>query len=487
MHSVNSLDKRMNKFLSIVFIAAVLSSCNGSLSKHRAEELAQIAYAKGDSLLYQAHKSPESLRCLLEADAYAQQCYNDTLKARILFLIAGLYYDSYKPGDALRYYSRALDNALASGNERWIQKSRLGVAVANHGLNQHEEAIEMLTPVAEYARNQGDSKLLQEALSFIGNSFTHIGRYDEAISTFRTLDREARLQRIDSCILLYSLAKAHHFDEYRELDRAFTLPDDNPQLAFAREAYYTEIGDKDKLYVQSEIVSNSIADKFYDSYDDGILGSVEQYFYSEQELKDRQIESQRTLTWVIVIASLIIILLVVVGALLYHRYRMRLKDTELQLTVSQLQQLAQTESETEQRNRKLRADLGELFKNQWSTLNVLCNEYFEKGDTPLRKTILVEMEREIRRISEPSGVHRIAEALDSHFDNIITHLTEQIPDLSEKDLAFLIFSYAGFSPRAICLFNGYTLKYYYKKRTVMKERLLVSGAPDAQIFVEFLG
>ena len=477
----------MKRLLSIIFIATLLASCTGNLSKRQAEELAQTAYSEGDSLLHQAKKSPEGLRRLLEADTYAQQCDNDTLKAQILYSIAGLYYQHYKPGDALRYYGRALENALASANERWIQKCRLGLGVASHGLNQHEEAIETLTPVAGYARAVGDDALLQYALSFIGNSHAHAERYDEAINTFRTMQREVGLGRIDSCILLYSLAKAHRFDEYLELDRTFTLPADNSQLAFAREAYYEEIGDKDNLYVQSEIVANSIADTFYDSYNDGILNSVEQHFNTEQELKTRQLESQRTLTWVISVASLIIILMIVVGALLYHRYRMRLKDTELQLAVTQLREITQAENLSAQRNRELRSDIGDLFKNQWSTLNVLCNEYFEKGDTPLRKTILVEMEREIKRISEPAGMRHLAEALDRHFDNIITRLREQLPDLSEKDLAFLIFSYAGFSPRAICLFSGYTLKYYYKKRAVMKERLAASGAPDAQLFVDFLG
>lgn len=474
----------MKKLLSILLIAFLLESCSDRVSPDEAEALAQECFLRGDSLHYKARNFPDALRSLFEADTYARLCHNDTLKACIANAIGNVFFDSYKPADARRYYEKALDDLKDSGDEKWLLRARYGVACTRHALNEHDEAIGMLIEIADSARLAGYPEVRSAALSFLGNSYMHIDRFDDAIATFHTMADEAGMGATDSCMLLYSLARAHRFEEFRRLDSTFTLPPTNLQLAAAREAYYEEIGDAAHLYEQAEIVTNAIADKFYESYDDGILGTIEAHFLAREELKSEQLESQRTLTWVITIAALIIIILVGVGLLLYHRYRMRLKDAELQLTLTQLRDMTQADTDKQLRNRQL---VAEMFKNQWATLNMLCNEYFEKGDTPLRKTILVEMEREIRRIAEPAGVRHIAEALDSHFDNIITRLREQIPDLSDKDLAFLIFSYAGFSPRAICLFNGYTLKYYYKKRAVMKERLADSGAPDAAVFVDFLG
>lgn len=132
----------------------------------------------------------------------------------------------------------------------------------------------------------------------------------------------------------------------------------------------------------------------------------------------------------------------------------------------------------------MKDDINKLFKKQWNTLNLLCNEYFEKGDSSLKNTILTEIEKEIHRISGKQGVRNIQESLDRHLDNIISRLREQLPGLDNNDVTFLSFVYAGFSPRAICLFTGYTIKYYYKKRAVLKERLLSSDAPDRLFFAE---
>lgn len=107
----------MKKILPIFYILIIMSSCAGKLSSGAAESQALVTYARGDSLFEKEGNLPEGLRYLLEANAYAQQCDNDTLKARILFTIGNLYFQSYKAADAERYYIQALEYATASGNE----------------------------------------------------------------------------------------------------------------------------------------------------------------------------------------------------------------------------------------------------------------------------------------------------------------------------------------------------------------------------------
>lgn len=161
---------------------------------------------------------------------------------------------------------------------------------------------------------------------------------------------------------------------------------------------------------------------------------------------------------------------------------------ELDLRMDEIRELTESVENSKLQNEQLSSDISSLFKKQWSTLNMLCNEYFEKGENAaLKTTILTEVEKEIKRISGRDGLKSIEGALDRHFNGIINKLKEQLPDFDKKDIAFLTFSYAGFSPRAICLFTGFTIKYYYKKRAVLKEKILATDAPDKQLFVDLLG
>lgn len=70
-----------------------------------------------------------------------------------------------------------------------------------------------------------------------------------------------------------------------------------------------------------------------------------------------------------------------------------------------------------------------------------------------------------------------------YVDNILVKVTEQLPTLSKADVKFLTYLYAGFSPRAVCIFTDIKIKNFYNRRLRLKERILSSDAPDREWFV----
>jgi hypothetical protein len=67
--------------------------------------------------------------------------------------------------------------------------------------------------------------------------------------------------------------------------------------------------------------------------------------------------------------------------------------------------------------------------------------------------------------------------------NIMTKVRQQCPKLNSKELRVVLYSYAGFSSRAICIFmesNPVALsKVKYRIKTKIKE----SGAEDAELLI----
>ena len=80
------------------------------------------------------------------------------------------------------------------------------------------------------------------------------------------------------------------------------------------------------------------------------------------------------------------------------------------------------------------------------------------------------------------NIEELENIVNSYLDNILSRVKEQLPDLSRKDLTFLTYLYAGFSPRAVCIFTDIKIKNFYNRRSRLKERILSSDAPDKEYF-----
>lgn len=128
-----------------------------------------------------------------------------------------------------------------------------------------------------------------------------------------------------------------------------------------------------------------------------------------------------------------------------------------------------------------------LFRDKWSTLNMLCAEYFEIGDSQkLRNQILKNIEEELRKISSPKGLGQIEDAVNKYMNGIINKLREECFFLNEKDIIFSLLIIAGFSVKAICFLTGIKSGNYYVKKGRIIKRISESEAPNKNLFVKKL-
>lgn len=137
-----------------------------------------------------------------------------------------------------------------------------------------------------------------------------------------------------------------------------------------------------------------------------------------------------------------------------------------------------------ERNRALEDRVAALYGGRLDTLNFLCNEYFEKNDSErLRQSLFNEVERHILSLRQDASVEHLESVVNEYMDGIMNRVRRQLPTLSRNDLRFLTYLYAGFSPRAVCIFCDIKIKNFYNRRSRLKERILASGAPDRELFV----
>lgn len=134
------------------------------------------------------------------------------------------------------------------------------------------------------------------------------------------------------------------------------------------------------------------------------------------------------------------------------------------------------------RDQKFKID--RLYGSRFDTLNMLCNEYFEKSASDkLKLTLFNEVEKHILALRDDKSVAELEDIVNACLDDILVRVREQIPSLSQNDLRFLTYLYAGFSPRAVCVFSNIKIKNFYNRRSRLKERILATDAPDREYFV----
>lgn len=436
-----------------------------------------------------------ALECQFDALNFLEGIDDPYLEGRINKIIAIIYHVTFKPGSGIKHAQRAAECFERIGNRQQALDCQVILLKLQHASNDHDTVVKTAQAIAEEAKSFPDKAIRFEALTTLANTYAHNEQFDKAIEVFRKVDEENLMtpyyegEYIFTLVLNGDLAQAK--DRLAKTDSISQLA----QIVKAKEVYYLAIGDTVSAYKQAAILNNWQSDVMAQTFNDGIIDSVEESYRKDRELKAEKIKSANIIKWSVIISSAIILLLITTVGIWYYRNKMRLKNLQLDLQMDEIRQLSDyvdhyrlQVDDYRLQKQQLDDDISALFKKQWGTLNMLCNEYFEKGENPsLKATILTEVEKEIKRISGRDGLKSIEEALNRHFEGIITKLKEQLPEFDKKDIAFLTFSYAGFSPRAICLFTGFTIKYYYKKRAVLKEKILATSAPDRQLFVDLLG
>ena len=126
-----------------------------------------------------------------------------------------------------------------------------------------------------------------------------------------------------------------------------------------------------------------------------------------------------------------------------------------------------------------------LFKEKWTTLDVLCDQYYGLNNSELNaKDLVANIHKELKKIVSKKGLTEIVDAVDAYMGGIVSNLKTQCKFLKEADVNFLALLYAGFSVRAVCMFTGIKYDYFYVKKSRLIKRIEASDAPDRSLFLE---
>lgn len=134
---------------------------------------------------------------------------------------------------------------------------------------------------------------------------------------------------------------------------------------------------------------------------------------------------------------------------------------------------------------ELRRQTEVLFRQGWSTINLLCDRFVEYSDLKNREVAFVrDVEKELEKLRSPRNLKSIESSVNRYMDDIIIKLRSECVFLKEDDVKFITLVYAGLSPRTVSLMMDMKLKTYYTKRSRLIKRIQNAQVEHVDVFID---
>lgn len=414
---------------------------------------------------------------------------DDYWRAKAAEQIADCFASSQNFSEALPFQDEAIKYYRIAGKERNVLFALVDKADAIAFLGNTADGYNLIDSVYTISKQTSDNDLTQFCLNDLYSYHLNRGNYDKAYSLYHELETTDGFEptaknyadlanmlfyqnRPKEANIAISKSKSLIHNNYDLLSLYYTYID-----------HYRNIRDTTKynetinLYVKilNEEVRNILKHPTI---------SIQRNHLENKALKEQLLKERSIRTTIIITCILILILIVIIC---YTSYRIKIKNKEIEKQMEEVHGLMHKLSNTDVSQKELRNEIENLFKDQWTTLNLICNQYFEGPDDEINKTlILSEFKTHLSKLAAPKNLRQLEDSINKYMDNIILKLREECPSIKEQDITFLTLVLAGFSPKTICVFLNSGLKNVYAKRSRLIKKILSLETPSKKLFEEKL-
>ncbi|MDE6316809.1 MAG: hypothetical protein K2L73_00220 [Muribaculaceae bacterium] len=478
---------------------------------------ANYLYAK---LAHRRKNYTEAMNFVLIAYESAKENKDHFWIARTAELISDIFLDTYNYSQSEIYTIEAIEHYTISEKKTNLRYALCDLATIYLNENREYRAVEILDSLYTVCNNEipTDSIILEyikEPRLVAKIETRQLQDLNESDINIIGIDATVDEKIDDSIRRSHILTADGDFDSSNELlSEASILAKNDEQkiiVMYAQFKHDKATGNYQKatfladtlLYLQSEIADSVLRES---------VTGIQRDFYSNKAIHNKRKSQQLTMILIAVIGFALTI-----TALIWIIYRLKIRNRKTELesamtslmlikdqaeriniqnkllsdslkekskTVTELKKELNSKLELESKNARI---IETLFKDKWSTLNMLCNEYFEIGSSEnTRNAILNNIEEELKKLQSKKNLKQLEDALNNYFGGIMTLLRTECTFLKEEDYTFLSLIFAGFSVRAVCLFTNIKYKHYYLKKSRLTKKIMESSAPHKDTFLNRL-
>lgn len=423
-----------------------------------------------------------AMRCYLKAERLVNDFDDDNLKGLLYIGIATIYRHYYDFKNTAVAFNMAYSYFDKSRKIYHRNYSRLNEAFAYSNLHEYDRSINLIKDVIDDAIADDDTIIIKSAMRslimiYVGQQqITQANQlYQKYISQYNFND--AGPSAIAAIALLHTF-NGDTIEAKRYLKSAWCKS--------------STLQDTIDIYSYSERI-NKHSGNYTSAYDDFLRWRVRQDSYVKKSLEQPVLSAQNELLeqeihfkeyrtsverFIAVISVLTVILITVIIILILQR-RLRNKQKTIDdsiLIAEDLRNLVKRDAEI----------LQQVSSDRISIIDNLGKDIFDlNSDTINSNTVLSNLNSVIKDLKNEDSYYKLEQGVNSCRQNIMRHLREDIPNLTEIEYRQMCFHYAGLSVKTISVLNNETTAAIYKRRTRLKTKIENSTSAYRRILLDF--
>lgn len=443
----------------------------------------------------------EAMVSLMEAEKSLSKISNNRLQGLTHRVKGDIYSDECLYGNAYDAYKRAkecfdADSLMAHSAHATLQMGIVALLERDYSL-----AESLLIEVRDYAIMVQDTNFLCKVLHELCDLYIYTDNISSCNATLDLFDRYKALlfdygHYYSVCAITAAANQNRELAEHylQEAERYDDVPRED--IAYTKYLVYRMLAMPSKALQWLEVSKNT--------QDRLLLGVLDNPVLNVQvDLLQRNLDSERRAqalilrneqerqefrrernTIIISIVTLLLLCALSIAVVVVRRH-IRQKNLDIQqyiATINELQMISRAVPE------QMSIAIGELYRDRFSELNNLCDIYYDHSGSSRQKNMVFDKVcQTIDKIkNDEANIAELERAVNTYRGNIMARLREQMPRLGERDIRVSLYSFAGFSNRAIALFLDSDPVTISKWRYNLKTKISRANVKDVEFFVKAL-
>ena len=438
------------------------------------------AYFQHGMTLQLAGALPEAILALREAHNSLDNYKDNRLEGVVYRLEGDIYRASYLYRNSYNAYVEALQCFERENLPYHTHYTLYNMGQAAMKMRQTDLAEGLFIEARDYAIEVGNKDFLCAILHEMCEIYFQLGDKEKFSETVELFDRyDCVLWFVSHYYAMKAMATSNAGDtesakQYAELA---TLDPSYDANAVERANYIIcrNEGDNEGMVYWLTAMNERLRNALLASAEQPVMNYQLDLLNMTMERDEQQMRNMRHR--MIAIYTIITMVLSILVAIMIHRRKQQKRDIQLYMeTIHELQLTRQNTQEP------LTDAVDKLYNDRLKDLNTLCETYYEHSDTSRHATKVFEQVRQTIEAIKSDEV-RLAELeslVNSCRGGLMSKLREQCPKLNERELKVALYSFAGFSSRAICVFIDSNPTALSKLKYRIKTKIKESDATDAE-------
>lgn len=464
---------------------------------------------------YNAKNYRLAMRGALRAKEMAISLNDTYWQARTAEQLARIFSATYFHEDAIKNYKIAALNYKESGIEGAYLYSLGDIALNYSNIRNHENTIIFTDSILSQHPSPDIVSYCAEILShsyYKSNQPVEANRYADTLLKYSDI---VPLSSSNYSVLSNIRIDLNQLSDAKiMLDSALRTSrtnSDSLSCFIASVRYYEKLNDTTNAFMSLKKVLSFQNKIERELIQQSSVVAQRDYYEDEMTVSKHRTAQRDYLIFTISILALSIITVL----LLWHNYKIKIQNSEIELKMSQiillrnemeqsktkLTDIKLTFEKSKNSNEELTKQLkdsierqniltqlsNDIFGDRIRHLNLFINQFYDNDSSDIsKKAAFNNIKKEIEKLTDKSSLKEIERIVNTFHHGLISKMRHELPEFSEDDINFIILSIAGFNSRALSMFTGIKPNSTYMKRRRLIDRIRKIGTPIGDSIISLI-